>query len=489
MGITPFPAELEAGLGPALAAARVDAVCEVRPLPAPGLPGEGGLALATNLNQKDLYYCQTLLVSTGFNRNGHFFPAADTWAARFTPVDKPANRRHDRADIVGHATAVRAAAADGSDLPLDTAAADLPDSFHLFDTTVLYRVGKDKAATEEMATFIEELEQGAWWASMEALHDDFDYALAPAGAEWTDVDLAQVEFVRRTKDTAFLSAHLSRYNPRATNTYKGKRLGQVLRQITFAGKGFVPVPANPKSAVYSFDGKQLSGKISAALDAPPPAAGYTPPEPPTGTAMDEQLDKLKAELAAAHKTAGAAEADLAQAKADGEATARQLAEATARLAAEQAATAALAGKRDELQAELDKARADLARAQADLDAVAQERRLAALTAKVAAAYGVDADKAGAIALTLAALTDDLVEKNLAAVAGAKPAPPAEPPAKPADPPALAALEPVDPPAPPPPPAAAEAPKPTRGQAARDSILAYARKQKAAAAQPSTRTKK
>jgi hypothetical protein len=47
-----------------------------------------GTALAQNDNQRDLYYIDSILVSTGWNLNDDVFNNAQVWVARATPEDK-----------------------------------------------------------------------------------------------------------------------------------------------------------------------------------------------------------------------------------------------------------------------------------------------------------------------------------------------------------------------------------------------------------------
>src|SRR5688572_6650601 len=61
-------------------------------------------ANATNQNQLDLHYLDTILVSTGWNKNYHVFAHDELWKARHSPEDKPFNYNHDEKDIIGHIT-------------------------------------------------------------------------------------------------------------------------------------------------------------------------------------------------------------------------------------------------------------------------------------------------------------------------------------------------------------------------------------------------
>lgn len=60
--------------------------------------------IAQNKDQMDLYYLESVLVSTGWNKNDDVFDPNETWAARDTPEDKQFNFMHNEDDIIGHIT-------------------------------------------------------------------------------------------------------------------------------------------------------------------------------------------------------------------------------------------------------------------------------------------------------------------------------------------------------------------------------------------------
>ena len=53
-------------------------------------------------SDKDLYYVQSILVSSNWNKNDDIFDKAEVWAAKNTPEDKPTNLEHDENTIIGH---------------------------------------------------------------------------------------------------------------------------------------------------------------------------------------------------------------------------------------------------------------------------------------------------------------------------------------------------------------------------------------------------
>src|SRR5688500_10186084 len=55
-------------------------------------------------DQFDLFYLNTILVTTGWNKNADVFPKSQVWAARYTPINKQFNLEHDQSKIIGHMT-------------------------------------------------------------------------------------------------------------------------------------------------------------------------------------------------------------------------------------------------------------------------------------------------------------------------------------------------------------------------------------------------
>lgn len=190
-----------------------------------------------NPGQFDLYYLDSVLVSTGWNLNDDVFDADEMWNARATPVDKQFNFMHDETDIIGHITSSSIIVGD-TEYKEDTAPAE---DFHIIEGSVLYRVWNDEKLKARMDTIISEIEEGKWYVSMECLFSNFDYAIiANDGSE---------SVLKRTKTTAYLSRHLRAYGGKGV--YDGYTIGRLLRNITFSGKGLVNEPANPNSIIFN----------------------------------------------------------------------------------------------------------------------------------------------------------------------------------------------------------------------------------------------
>ena len=196
-------------------------------------------AIAENKNQLDLYYLKSILVSTGWNKNDDVFDRAEVWVARKTPEDKPFNYEHDQSQIIGHITACQAINADGNILAEDISIDELPNKFHITTSAVLYKFWEDPSKQENINKIIEEIAQGKWFVSMEALFSNFDYAV---------IDGEQSKVIARNEQTSFLSKHLRAYG--GNGTYNNFKIGRLLRNITFSGKGLVRKPANPESVIF-----------------------------------------------------------------------------------------------------------------------------------------------------------------------------------------------------------------------------------------------
>lgn len=192
--------------------------------------------VAQNKDQVDLYYLESVLVSTGWNKNDDVFSAQETWAARNTPEDKQFNFMHNEDDIIGHITGSYVVDRDGSRLDPESTA---PDQFDIVTQAVLYTSWSGEEKRERMKKIIAEIEEGQWFVSMECLFPAFDYALQTAEGE--------TKIIERNEASAFLTKHLRAYG--GEGIYENYRIGRLLRNLAFSGKGLVSKPANPRSII------------------------------------------------------------------------------------------------------------------------------------------------------------------------------------------------------------------------------------------------
>ena len=203
---------------------------------------------SANPNQPDLYYIESVLASVGWNKNDDVFERYEMWKARSTPVDKQFNYMHNEKDIIGHLTSSKMVGVDGTIIDDDTPFDNLPDLFDIVVGSVLYKAWSDTELKKRMATIIEEIEDNKWCVSMECLFRDFDYAVQYVDDEKKEVN----KVLARNDETSFLTKHLRIYG--GTGEYGGYRVGRLLRNFTFSGKGLVDNPANPRSHITSFNG-------------------------------------------------------------------------------------------------------------------------------------------------------------------------------------------------------------------------------------------
>ena len=175
-------------------------------------------------------------MATGWNKNDDVFSAQETWAARNTPEDKQFNFMHNEDDIIGHITGSYVVDRDGSRLDSESTT---PDQFDIVTQAVLYTSWSGEEKRERMKKIIAEIEEGQWFVSMECLFPAFDYALQTAEGE--------TKIIERNEASAFLTKHLRAYG--GEGIYENYRIGRLLRNLAFSGKGLVSKPANPRSII------------------------------------------------------------------------------------------------------------------------------------------------------------------------------------------------------------------------------------------------
>lgn len=200
------------------------------------------LKALASLNDSDLYYVQSILVSSSWNKNDDIFDKEEVWAAKNTPEDKPTNLNHDENLIVGHITSNWPITEDGVLIDKDTPVENLPNKFHILTGSVIYKAYQSDDLRNRTMGLIEEIENGTKYVSMECFFKDFDYGV-------TDKSTGEYKVIARSDDTAYLTKHLRAYG--GMGEHENYKIGRVLRQITFSGKGFVDKPANPDSIIFN----------------------------------------------------------------------------------------------------------------------------------------------------------------------------------------------------------------------------------------------
>lgn len=196
--------------------------------------------IKSSYQDSDLYFHQSILVTTNWNKNSDVFTPKEVWAARHTPEDKPNNLDHDELKIVGHMTGNFAIDSEGNLIDDTTPIDKLPSSFHILANDVIYKTWENDEQRKIVNELIEKIEAGEIFVSMECLLSDFDYILDNGNEQ---------KILARNEQTSFLTKHLRSYG--GDGEYNGYKLGRVLKGITFSGKGYTEKPANPDSIIFT----------------------------------------------------------------------------------------------------------------------------------------------------------------------------------------------------------------------------------------------
>lgn len=207
----------------------------------------------------DLFYTQSVLVTTNWNRNDDIFDPREVWAARKTPVDKPTNIEHDHDKIIGHITSQWAIDEEGNIVDNDLAVDEIPDNFHVCVGGVIYKAWANEETRDQVSSVINNIEKDEMYVSMECIFSNFDYGM-------NDGD--DFRIVERNDDTSYLTKHLSIYG--GAGEYNGFKLGRILRNIVFSGKGYVKTPANPHSIIFSKEDSRAFNFVRASNEIPKP---------------------------------------------------------------------------------------------------------------------------------------------------------------------------------------------------------------------------
>jgi hypothetical protein len=251
------------------------------------------LASSANPQQIDLYYITSVLVSTGWNKNDDVFEASQTWAARNTPEDKQFNFMHNENDIIGHITGSYIVDKEGNRIESQEA----PDEFDIITEAVLYNSWTNEENRDRMKQIIAEIEEGKWFVSMECLFAGFDYSLLDQNGS--------AKALERNQDSAFLTKHLRAYG--GTGEYEGYKVGRLLRDISFSGKGLVSKPANPRSIILD------SSRAYSLNDITLTTFSQGEDIMADNSLLEKQLADIQSELASAKEENKALRAEIAEA--------------------------------------------------------------------------------------------------------------------------------------------------------------------------------
>jgi len=193
-------------------------------------------------NDSDLYYVQSILVSSSWNKNDDIFDKYEVWQAKNTPEHKPTNIEHNENLIVGHIISNWPITEEGVLIDPETPVENLPDKFHILTGSVIYKAFSDPILRDRAAALIDSIQNGIKFVSMECLFKGFDYGII-------NKENNEYKILSRNNETAYLTKYLKAYGGKGeNNNYK---IGRVLRNITFTGKGFVDKPANEDSIIFN----------------------------------------------------------------------------------------------------------------------------------------------------------------------------------------------------------------------------------------------
>jgi hypothetical protein len=249
-----FAAEIEDGLEEILnTQASISYASQLEPASTPPLSKPVDIKALAGISDKDLYYTQSILVTTSWNKNDDIFDREEVWAAKNTPIHKPTNLEHDESTIVGHITSNWPITNDGILIDESTPLENLPNKYHILTGSVIYNGYTEQELKERAQKLIAEIENGTKYVSMECFFKAFDYGLI-------NKSTGEYKILNRNDETAFLTKHLRAYG--GIGEYQDHKVGRVLREITFSGKGFVDKPANPESIIFTKNSINFNKNLS-----------------------------------------------------------------------------------------------------------------------------------------------------------------------------------------------------------------------------------
>ena len=251
-------------------------------------------ALAS-MKDSDLYYTQSILVSSSWNKNDDIFDKDEVWAARHSPEHKPTNLEHDEGIIIGHIVSNYPITEDGILIDENTPVENLPNKYHILTGAVIYKSYTKPELRERTEKLISEIENNTKYVSMECFFKGFDYGLI-------NKQTGEFKVLARDNNTAYLTKYLRAYG--GFGEHENYRIGRVLRNITFSGKGYVDKPANPDSIIFSKDEfKFLSSEEKNDDFTKSGVTIFQSTEQTENNKMSEQAENLSVDCAEATKAA------------------------------------------------------------------------------------------------------------------------------------------------------------------------------------------
>lgn len=362
-----------------------------------------------NPKQIDLFYFESILASVGWNVNDAVFDKVEMWKARTTPADKPINFMHNESDIIGHMTS-SSIIVDGKpfdELLVDENNSNVPEFYDIAVGAVLYKYWEDSDRKKTIANLIKEISEGKWYVSMECIFPKFDYALVtPDG---------QQKIIARNNDSSFLTKHLKFYG--GSGEYNGHKVGMLMRDFVFSGKGIVDNPANKRSditacsnssEVTAFHGEVASLEILKASNNTLENSDTKQEKEIMSKYTDEQYEALARDLEAIKAKASETEKQAV------EEVKTKLAKAQQDLGALQVVSEEKDKAVANLNTKITSLEADLVAAQAALETEKVEKIKAGRLAKLAA-KNVEVARAESLVAKFAGVSDELFDELVAAI--------------------------------------------------------------------------
>ena len=386
------------------------------------------LSISTEaMDDKDIYHVYSILVTTSWNKNDDVFDKAEVWAAQNTPKYKPANLEHDERQIVGGIVDNWSVDKNMKVIDKHIQSDSLPDYYHILVASVIYRQWQDPAYQTRAENLIKEIEAGNKFVSMECLFNGFDYAVVDPGGDR--------HILARNDETAFLTKHLRAYGGKGG--YEDHKIGRLLRNIVFSGKGFVNKPANPDSIIFDknklteFDNVSISSKnlfstnngVTISVEKKNQSIVLKESNMSTDL-LNDQVKELKEALAAVQADNKELTDKLSKANLEKyDVQIKELTDNLQSLAVDlKASEEVVASKTEEtqsLQTQLTEATEDLAKAQSELQDIEHQQKIEKRVAALVGA-GLSEEDAEAKMEIFDSLTDDQFSVMVETVASVKP---------------------------------------------------------------------
>ena len=379
------------------------------------------------MDDKDIYHVYSILVTTSWNKNDDVFDKAEVWAAQNTPKYKPANLEHDERQIVGGIVDNWSVDKNMKVIDKHIQSDSLPDYYHILVASVIYRQWQDPAYQTRAENLIKEIEAGNKFVSMECLFNGFDYAVVDPGGDR--------HILARNDETAFLTKHLRAYGGKGG--YEDHKIGRLLRNIVFSGKGFVNKPANPDSIIFDknklteFDNVSISSKnlfstnngVTISVEKKNQSIVLKESNMSTDL-LNDQVKELKEALAAVQADNKELTDKLSKANLEKyDVQIKELTDNLQSLAVDlKASEEVVASKTEEtqsLQTQLTEATEDLAKAQSELQDIEHQQKIEKRVAALVGA-GLSEEDAEAKMEIFDSLTDDQFSVMVETVASVKP---------------------------------------------------------------------